>query len=73
MAGRKINEMLEIVKSEFPGVKVVYKNKEQFTPERGTLSIDRAKKILNYEPKFSLEEGYLKYIQWYKEYYKRIK
>ena len=37
-------------------------------PERGTLDISKAKKLLTYEPKFSISVGYLKYIKWYKDF-----
>lgn len=70
--GRKINDLLEIIKSEFPKVKVSYKNKDKFMPERGTMSIELAKKKLNYSPNFSLEKGYLKYIKWYKDFALKI-
>ena len=34
-------------------------------PIRGTLSIDKAKELLNFDPKWPLEKGYPKYINWY--------
>jgi nucleoside-diphosphate-sugar epimerase len=39
-------------------------------PERGTLDITKAKKLIGYKPSFPLEDGYLKYIDWYKNFYK---
>jgi nucleoside-diphosphate-sugar epimerase len=39
-------------------------------PERGTLNIDKAKNKLNYNPKDSIETGYIKYIDWYKNFWK---
>ena len=69
---RKINEMLEILKSEFPNIQVSYAEREKFMPERGTLKIDKAKKLLGFESKFSIEEGYQKYIKWYKDFWKKI-
>ena len=71
--GRKINEMIDLIKSEFPSIKVIYKNKDRLTPERGTLSNDKANKILNYKSQYSLEEGYIKYIKWYKDFWRNIK
>ena len=50
-----------------------YKEREKFMPERGTLDISKAKKLLKYEPKFSIASGYLKYINWYKEFWKVFK
>ena len=64
--------MLDIVKSEFPSIKVTYKEKDSLTPERGTLSTDKAAKILNYKSQYSLEEGYIKYIKWYKDFASKL-
>ena len=69
--GREINEMLFILKSEFSDLNVLYKPRDNLMPERGTLSIEKAKRLINYSPKWSLEEGYLEYIKWYKEIYSR--
>ena len=65
---RKINELLNILKDEFPNVKVKYIAKEKFVPERGTLDISKAKKLLNYSPSYSIDNGYKKYIHWYKKF-----
>ena len=42
-------------------------------PERGTLKINKAKRLLNFSSKNSIEVGYLKYIAWYKNFWKEIK
>ncbi len=68
-SSKKINELMEILKNEFPKVKINYKEREKFMPERGTLDILKAKKLLNYSPSFSIEKGYLKYIKWYKDFW----
>ena len=70
---RKLSELADLVKSEFPTVKINYVGKEQFMPERGTLNIDKAKKLIDYSPQYKLEEGYIKYIQWYKNFWKNLK
>ena len=67
---RKINELIEVLKSEFPKIEVHYKEKEKFMPERGTLN--KAKKLLDFKPNFPIEDGYLKYISWYKNFWKNI-
>ena len=68
---RKINDLLDILKSEFPSVNVNYIEREKFMPERGTLNTNKAKKLINYDPKFNIEDGYKKYIAWYKSFWKR--
>ncbi len=64
--GREIREMAKIVKSNFPSVEVEYLPKDTLTPDRGTLSIEKAKKLIGYNPQYSLENGYQEYIHWYK-------
>lgn len=70
---RKINELLEILKSEFKDIKVIYQDKEKFMPERGTLNISKAKRLLGYKPLNPIEKGYINYISWYKNFWKNIK
>ena len=70
---RKLSELADLVKSEFPKVKINYVGKEQFMPERGTLNIDKAKKLIDYSPQYKLDDGYIKYIKWYKNFWKNLK
>ena len=66
---RKINDLLKILRKNFSTMKIKYKNKEKFMPTRGTLNNTKAKQLINFKPKFSIERGYLKYISWYKDFY----
>tara|TARA_Y100001970_G_C14232375_1_gene859485 strand:- start:2017 stop:3057 length:1041 start_codon:yes stop_codon:yes gene_type:complete len=68
---RTVNELLEILRLSFPSVKVKYKDREKLMPLRGTLSMNKAEKILNFRPKWKIEEGYKRYINWYKKLYER--
>ena len=70
---RKINELTEILKNEFPKIKIFYKEREKFMPERGTLDVTKAKKLLDYKPVNSIDTGYIKYISWYKEFWDNLK
>jgi nucleoside-diphosphate-sugar epimerase len=63
---RSVREMAEILEDEFPGIKIQSHARDNFSPERGTLCVDKAKRLLGYEPQFSIERGYRQYIQWYK-------
>jgi len=63
---RSIGELAEIVKGYFPECQVVYQPKDNLTPDRGTLSVEKAKALIGYEPTFPLEKGMEKYIQWYR-------
>jgi nucleoside-diphosphate-sugar epimerase len=70
---RKISELTEILKQEFPEIKIFYKEKEKFMPERGTLDVSKAKKLLGYKPINPIEIGYIKYISWYKKFWNNLK
>tara|TARA_B100001057_G_scaffold259788_1_gene259984 strand:- start:198 stop:1199 length:1002 start_codon:yes stop_codon:yes gene_type:complete len=70
---RKISELTEILKQEFPDIKIFYKDKEKFMPERGTLDVSKAKKLLGYNPVNTIETGYVKYISWYKKFWNNLK
>lgn len=67
-SARQINQLAEIVMTEFPGLKLVRNPRDTLMPERGTLNIDKAKQLLGYAPEYSLEKGLIKYIKWYKNF-----
>lgn len=64
--GRSISEMVDILKTHFPHVNVLSLERDQFMPERGTLSIEKAKRLIGYNPQYPLDKGFPKYIAWYK-------
>ena len=70
--GRKISSLIAILKKHFPNIKIVLKKRDKLVPIRGTLSTDKAKKLLNYRSRFPLETGYKRYIQWYKSFYRSL-
>lgn len=70
--GRTLNEMASIVESEFPGIRVKHMERDALMPERGTLSIAKAKKLVGYQPSFPLEIGYRRYIEWYRQLFARL-
>jgi len=70
---RTIGEMAEILKDHFDGININYLPKDKLTPDRGTLNVDKARDLLGYQPKNSIDVGYPKYIQWYKTLWDSIK
>lgn len=64
---RSLNQMIEIIRREFPGAEVRYNPRDALMPERGTLSVDKAKRLLGYQPSYPLERGFVEYIAWYKD------
>ncbi len=69
---RKISELIEILKGKFDNFKVIKKDREHLMPERGTLDISKARDLIDYEPKFPIEVGYANYINWYKEFTRKL-
>jgi nucleoside-diphosphate-sugar epimerase len=64
---RTVKQMIGIVQEQFPGVQVNYQPRDMLMPERGTLSVEKAKKLLGYQPQYPLEKGFVRYIEWYKK------
>ena len=65
---RSINELAEIVMANFSGVKTHHKERDGLMPERGTLNITKAQKMLGYNPQNPVEKGFVQYINWYKHF-----
>jgi nucleoside-diphosphate-sugar epimerase len=64
-----LNDMAAIIKRQFPEVSITYLPKDRLMPDRGTLSVDKARRLLGYEPQWPLEKGFVKYIEWYKGFF----
>lgn len=64
---RSLEEVINIIKKHFPTTKFEIKQDNNIYPKRGTLDISKAKKVLKFSPKFSLEDGIKNYIEFYKE------
>ena len=62
---RAVIELVEILKEYFPNVKIKSEKRDKSMPKRGTLIVDKAKKLIGYEPIYPIEIGYPKYIEWY--------
>ena len=69
---RSISEMADILKEHFPDVKFKYLPKDKLMPDRGTLSVEKAKNLIGYQPSFPIEKGFVNYIEWYREMYKSL-
>ena len=67
---RSLKEFAEILKTLIPNIKVETKelSKKEKRPERGTLDISKARKLLGYNPKYSLEDGLKKYVEFVKKH-----
>lgn len=66
-AARTVLELAELVRAHFPDIELIDAPREALMPERGTLSIEKARRMLGYEPACPLEKGFVEYIRWYKQ------
>ena len=69
---RSIKELIDILKDNFDNVQIEKQAREAFMPERGTLDVSKAKKLLDFAPKNPIELGYQKYINWYKNFFNKL-
>lgn len=66
-SSRSILDLVNIVREHFPEVEVEQVERDHLMPLRGTLSVDKARQLIGYEPKNPIEVGFPKYIAWYKK------
>lgn len=64
--GRSLHELVTLVLEHFPEIEVEYVERDALRPFRGTLSVEKARKLIGYDPKTELEEGLAKYVEWYR-------
>jgi nucleoside-diphosphate-sugar epimerase len=64
---RSLKQMIEVIRREVPDIVVKYQPRDQLMPERGTLNMDKARRLLGFEPQWPLEKGFVRYIGWYKD------
>jgi nucleoside-diphosphate-sugar epimerase len=70
-SSRPVRDLINIMKSYFPDLRVKNKPRDQLMPKRGTLSVDKANRLLGYVPKNPIDVGFPKYIEWYLDTYRR--
>lgn len=61
-------EFVTCLQKHFPDLDYVITERDAFRPKRGTLSIEKARKLLGYDPVYSLEKGIDEYIRFIKKY-----
>ena len=64
---RALNDLAQLMIEHFPGLQVTYNPRDALMPERGTLSIEKARRLIGYEPAYPVDKGFVRYIQWYKQ------
>ncbi len=68
-SSRSIKDLIGIIRKHFPEIRVNHAERDRLMPLRGTLSVDKARKLLGYAPEFPIETGFERYISWYKEFW----
>jgi nucleoside-diphosphate-sugar epimerase len=63
--GRSIKDLVAIMRRYFPKVEVESVERDRLMPERGTLSVEKARRLLGYDPQNPIDVGFPKYIEWY--------
>lgn len=64
---RSLSDLITLIQEHFPEVEVEFVERDALRPYRGTLSIDKARELIGYEPATSLEDGLDRYVAWYRE------
>ncbi len=65
--GRTIKDFASIVAKNIPGAKLLEKESGDRVPSRGALDNSKARKLLGFKPRYSIEEGIPNYIKGIKE------
>ena len=66
--GYTLKELADILKSHFPDLDInIVDEEDVFRPKRGALSIEKAKKLVGYDPRYSLEKGIQQYLDVYQK------
>lgn len=63
---RTLAELADLIQLHFPGITVVNVPRNKLMPRRGTLSIEKARRVLGYDPRYPLEKGLESYVNWYR-------
>jgi nucleoside-diphosphate-sugar epimerase len=65
--GRTLVELMEVLKEHFPDASYEVKERDASRPRRGSLSIEKARQKLGYEPAYDLAAGVSEYIGFIRE------
>ncbi|MCZ6654673.1 MAG: NAD(P)-dependent oxidoreductase [Planctomycetota bacterium] len=66
--GRSVAELVGLLQAHFGDLAVQYQPKDDLTPDRGTLSIEKARRLIGYAPQHDLERGFQRYLEWYEQF-----
>ena len=62
--GRTLTELNEILRARYPDMPVeMSASSDDFRPKRGALDVDKARRLVGYAPRYSLERGVDEYLE----------
>jgi len=65
--GYTLRELADILLTQCPDLEVkIVEEEDVFRPKRGALSIEKARKMVGYDPQISLKEGLTRYLEVYR-------
>lgn len=64
-----LNEFVKMLKAYFPYIRVEKVKRDTTRPYRGTMSIEKARRLIGYNPKWTLETGLSQYVAWMKAFH----
>jgi nucleoside-diphosphate-sugar epimerase len=70
-SARSVADMAEIIQEYFPNIRIMNEERDNLMPERGTLDVSKADRLIGYKPSWPLDKGYPRYIEWYKKMFSR--
>ena len=59
--------MVDLLRRSFPDLDVEHEERDHLMPERGTLSVAKARDLLGYAPENPIDVGLPKYVDWYRQ------
>jgi nucleoside-diphosphate-sugar epimerase len=70
---RSILDLVEMIRAGFPDAVVEFEERDKLQPFRGTLSIEKARRVFGYNPTYPIEKGVAEYIAWYRNYHHDVR
>ena len=68
---KSLIDIKKLIKQKFKYQEFTNLKRDKLMAMRGTLSINKARKLINYQPQFDLVRGFKQYYTWYKNIYEK--
>lgn len=71
-SSRSLADMARLIGEHFPEARLNYVRKDRLMPSRGTLSVEKAARLIGYRPTHPLEVGFVRYVEWYRSIWREL-